>query len=55
MGSLIGQADESELLPTTMADTNRGHQSYMAIMGAATDETEEPTGAQLSALSKEPW
>eukprot|EP00435_Cladocopium_sp_Y103_P037004 s2894_g9.t1 len=52
MGSLIDQSDESELLPPAMDDVNRWFQNYIAVMGAAPDETEEPTSSQVAALAK---
>ena len=52
MGSLIDQADESELLPPGMDEVNRWFQNFVAVMGAAPDETEEPTSGQVAALAK---
>eukprot|EP00435_Cladocopium_sp_Y103_P029157 s2227_g7.t1 len=52
MSSLVDTQDESELLPPTNEEVNRWTQAYVAIMGSLPDPAEEPTSAQLAALSK---
>eukprot|EP00438_Fugacium_kawagutii_P028886 Skav225390 [mRNA] locus=scaffold2656:212303:213754:+ [translate_table: standard] len=52
MASLIDQTDESELLPPTPAQVDGWVQNYVVIMGSHPEESIEPTGAQLAALSK---
>lgn len=52
MASLIDQADESELLPPTPDQVDAWMQNYVVIMGSHPEESEEPTAAQLAALSK---
>ena len=52
MQSLIDQCDESELMPPEAKDVNRWWQNYIAIMGAAPEESEEPTSSQVASLAK---
>ena len=52
MASLIDTGDESELLPPQAEEVDRWVQNFIAIMGSPPDDSEEPTGAQLAALSK---
>ena len=52
MQSLIDQCDESELMPPEAKDVNRWWQNYIAVMGAAPEESEEPTNSQVAALAK---
>ena len=52
MASLIDIGDESELLPPKAEEVDRWVQNFIAIMGSPPDDSEEPTGAQLAALSK---
>ena len=52
MQSLIDQCDESELMPPEANTVNRWWQNYIAVMGAAPEETEEPTSSQVAAFAK---
>ena len=52
MSSLIDTGDESELLPPKAEEVDRWVQNFISIMGSPPDDSEEPTGAQLAALSK---
>ena len=52
MSSLVDQTDESELLPPEIDQVNRWHSKYVLTMGALPEECEEPSAAQLAALSK---
>ena len=52
MSALLDQSDDSELLPPGAAEVERWTQTYLILMGAHPDETEEPTANQLAALAK---
>lgn len=52
MSTIIDQCDESELLPPDEVKINQWIHAYISVMGAAPEESEEPTGAQLAALHK---
>eukprot|EP00439_Symbiodinium_sp_Y106_P048834 s2768_g6.t1 len=52
MASLVDQTDESELLPPDHATVQTWLQRYTLAMGAAPEEEEEPTEAQLAGLHK---
>ena len=52
MSTIIDQCDDSELLPPDEVKLNQWIHAYISVMGAAPEESEEPTGAQLAALHK---
>ena len=52
MANVVDQAEDSELLMASRADLDKWANSYVAVMGAAPLEEEEPNEAQLSALYK---
>ena len=52
MSSVVDQADDSELLLASRSDLDKWANAYVAVMGAAPLEEEEPNEAQLSALHK---
>ena len=52
MSAIIDQCDDSELLPPDETKLNQWIHAYISVMGAAPEESEEPTGAQLAALHK---
>ncbi len=52
MCNLIDQSDDSELLPPSTQEVNIWLQNYVAVMGAAPQEAEEPSPSQLAGLSK---
>eukprot|EP00435_Cladocopium_sp_Y103_P066414 s1794_g28.t1 len=52
MSSLVDQMDESELAPATRDQVDGWLSAYVAVMGSAPAEEEEPSEAQLAALHK---
>ncbi|CAL1127083.1 unnamed protein product [Cladocopium goreaui] len=52
MANVVDQADDSELLLASRAELDRWANAYVAVMGAAPLEEEEPNEAQLSALHR---
>ena len=52
MSSLVDQNDESELTPASKEDIDKWINAYVAVMGSAPLEEEEPSEAQLSALNR---